>query len=77
VRDEKCQERRTYTFSAIIVQTVVSYHLYQNDQFCGFPGSSGTSHLTRFGSALGLGRKGCAWAAVSSGVVSLSLADRC
>ena len=54
----KCSRRGAYTFRVIIVQTVVSHHLYQNDQFCGFSGSSGPSHLTRFGSALGLGRKG-------------------
>jgi len=42
----------------IAVQTAVSHHLYQNDQFCGLSGSLGPSHVTRFGSGLGLGRKG-------------------
>jgi hypothetical protein len=37
---------------------MVIHHLYQNDQFCGFSGSSGPSQVTRFGSVLGLGRKG-------------------
>jgi hypothetical protein len=44
--------------SVMTVQTVVSHHLYQNDQFCGFVGSSGPSQVTTFGSALILGRMG-------------------
>jgi hypothetical protein len=31
----------------------VSHDLYQNDQFCGFVGSSGPSQVTKFGSVLG------------------------
>ena len=48
----------TYTLSVITVQTMVIHHLYQNDQFCGFSRSSAPSQVTRFGSVLGLGRKG-------------------
>lgn len=33
-------------------------HLYENDQFFGFSGSSGPSQVTTFGSVLGLGRNG-------------------
>ena len=50
--------RETHTLRVMTVQTVVSHHLYQNDQFCGFSGSSGPSQVTTFGSGLGLGRKG-------------------
>ena len=48
----------TYTLRVAVVETIVIHDLYQNDQFCGFSGSSGPSHLTRFGSVFGLGRKG-------------------
>jgi hypothetical protein len=48
----------TYTLSVITVQTIVSHHLYQNDQFCGLSGSLGPFQVTSFGSVLGLGRKG-------------------
>src|SRR6266852_2577282 len=48
----------TYTLSVITVQAMVINHLYRNDQFCGFSGSSGPSQVTTFGSVLGLGRKG-------------------
>ena len=37
---------------------MVIHHLYQNDQFFGFSGSSGPSQVTTFGSVLGLGRNG-------------------
>jgi len=48
----------TYTLSVITVQAMVIHHLYMNDQFFGFSGSSGPSQVTMFGSVLGLGRKG-------------------
>ena len=48
----------TYTLSVAVVEIIVIHNLYQKDQFCGFSGSSGPSHLTRFGSVFGLGRKG-------------------
>jgi hypothetical protein len=49
--------KEAYTLSVITVQTVVSHHLYRNDQFCGLEGSLGPSQVTTFGSALFLGRK--------------------
>ena len=44
--------------SVITVHAIVMHHLYQNDQFFGFSGSSGPSQVTTFGSVLGMGRKG-------------------
>jgi hypothetical protein len=51
-----------YTLSVITVQAMVIHHLYQNDQFCGFSGSSGPSQVTTFGSVSGLDRKGSGYA---------------
>jgi hypothetical protein len=60
--DNKSRSGGTYTLSVITVQSMVIHHLYQNDQFFGFSGSSGPSHVTTFGSVLGLGRKGSGFA---------------
>src|SRR5712672_4085287 len=47
----------TYTLSVMMVQSVVSHHLYQNGQFWGLSGSFGLSQVTKLGSSLGFGRK--------------------
>ena len=58
IKSPRSRLRGTYTLKLITVQTMVIHHLYLNDQFCGFSGSSWPFQVTTFGSLLGLGRKG-------------------
>ena len=52
VRWEGAEEvgRRTYTLTVMRRASEVINHFFVFDQFCGFSGSSGPSHVTLFGS---------------------------